>query len=197
VAQSGSDWNSGGGVNSFAMVRNAAINLVDILGLKKIMKCTRCWKTDCVGTRTGKWSLTCVIEDDGDSGFLCVGQCNDYSADQKGNSDSITPGDPYGRNGPLEPGGYTVTNRDMGRFRNGGGSYFRGNDGKTPVVSNNDKGGVTTSRGTERSGIMVHPQRNLSNGCITCSAEFAQTVEDSIEENGGSLTLEIVDGGDC
>ena len=97
----------------------------------------------------------------------------------------------------MEPGNYDVTNQDMGNWRNSGSHFYGSNDGSTPVVSNNSSGQITTSQGTARSNIMIHPQGSYSHGCITTSDEFAKAVEDAVKENGGKLKLEIVDAGDC
>src|SRR5690606_38733926 len=101
--------------------------------------------------------------------------------------------------GPLEPGDSTVTNGDMGRYSNSGGTYFGTTDGATPVMSDHGvvAGQVMTSQGTFRSGLMVHPQGSSSDGCITTSKKFANAVESAVISNGGSMELRIVDAGDC
>lgn len=176
----------------------SAFQALDPFGLEWILRCERCWKLDeeCCEVRTGAWRFECGLVNLS-TGDAHVSWANDYEPDEGGNSDSTDPGDFYGPNGPLEPGEYEVTNEDMGRYRNGGGSYLNGNDGRTPVVSNDGNGGVVTSSGNARSGIMIHPQGSYSNGCITTTDSFAQDVEDAVEDNGGSMRLVIVDNGDA
>ena len=165
---------------------------LDPSGLRIYMRCVRCWKIDKKGNRTGDWKQTCSINDTEDPGYKSVSDTNDYpvSNGDIGNSSSSTPGDPYGENGPLEPGDYRLTRHPMGwRW------------GSPPVVTNHPTkpNHITTSSGTSRSGAMIHKQYTRSHGCITAvDGDFCDETERVIDESPtGDLPLEIVDAGDC
>jgi hypothetical protein len=169
------------------------------------MKCTRCTKPD------GNWKQTCGLFNDETGETLSI-DTNDYNDVNRffgdGNTDSETLGDPFGTNGPLEPGTYDVTLGNSPSFGE-----------NTPGVSNNGQapGTSTTSQGTQRTGIWFHRQRNTSNGCITCTDDgthinngtredidgsgFIDRLRDAVRENKAdgqpSVPLEIVDAGDC
>lgn len=194
-----------GGLNLYGFVGNSPLNWIDLLGLLWKMKCIRCTKPD------GNWKQTCGLFNDETGETLSI-DTNDYNDVNRffgdGNTDSETPGDPFGTNGPLEPGSYDVSLGNSPSF---------GED--TPGVSNKGQapGTSTTSQGTQRTGIWFHRQRNTSNGCITCTdngthinngtrknidgSNFIDRLRDAVRENqsGGqpSVPLEIVDAGDC
>ena len=189
-----------GGVSLYFAVKNNFIILVDYLGLTWKMKCVRCKK------KNGDWKMTCGLFNNTTGEFFSV-STNDYDGyekGKKGNQLSKTKDDSYGENGPLEPGFYKVTLDNSGTF------------GKNiPSVSNDDKAPhtVTTSKGTARSHVRIHPQVNRSDGCITCAdtetglsggrftedtrSPFVNNIRKAVRENGGSLELEIVEAGDC
>lgn len=177
--------------NFYAVTGGEVLFWLDPTGLEKYMRCVRCWKLDKNGARTGDWKQTCSINDTNDPSFSEVATTNDYpsSGPGEGNSPSETPGDPYGTNGPLEPGDYELTRHPMGRRW-----------GSPPVVTNHPTkpNDITTSKGTRRSNVMIHRQINQSNGCITTTADFCRAAKDAIDDTpGGRMRLEVVDAGDC
>ncbi|MBA3753816.1 MAG: hypothetical protein H0X01_06720, partial [Nitrospira sp.] len=60
-------------------------------------------------------------------------------------------------------------------------------------------GSITTPKGTKRTVLWIHPQANLSQGCITVkdNKAFIERIQAAIKEDGGRIGLVIVDVGEC
>jgi hypothetical protein len=88
---------------------------------------------------------------------------------QGGNNTSGTPGDPYGKNGPVPPGDYDVKPKVDGPKNNEkvpDGTNYR--KGTTSITGPGRKAGsIVTPKGTSRGGLRIH-KTGGSDGCITC-----------------------------
>jgi len=152
-----------GGINLYGFVGNDGVNYVDLVGLSKLpgtvwMRCLRCKD----GSSKGK--MTCWFEmPDGRTGDPFP------SNHQGGNNTSGTPGDPYGKNGPVPPGDYDVKPKVDGPKNNekvpDGTNYRKG----TPSITGPGRkaGSIVTPKGTSRGGLRIH-KTGGSDGCITC-----------------------------
>jgi RHS repeat-associated protein len=170
-----------GGMNLLVYIWNNPINQTDPFGLEAWIKCLRCGK---------KGPLFCrIIEDGIETGWLTTNW--DVT-----NYPSITPGDPYGEEGPLPPIVYQVLNAFSPEF---------GRILPSPTNTGNP-GEVRTPNRTLRKGIRFHansrPPRGYSLGCPTLgSGSSGRRLEDLITDmvnrhrghGGTSFTIEEVD----
>jgi RHS repeat-associated protein len=137
---------SGGDGNLYRYCRNNPLRWTDPSGLTTYIYCTRC-RDHLTGP------LHCMRWSDQDA------EVDEFDTNEYTNATSTTQGDPYGVNGPLEPGEYHTEPY-------GGGDRFPAG---TPAITGQGQrpGRVTTSRGTRRSRLLWHGAGN-STGCITC-----------------------------
>jgi RHS repeat-associated protein len=170
---------------------DSCMETCETLPFRHSVKCVRCWKPN------GDFRMTCCVNDNLNAGNSVCSTANDYPAPAtpgQGNQLSVCP-DPYGTNGPLEPGTYYIHQHPMGRMWR---SRCEGDPG---VVSDSPwtPDTITTTRGTSRNGILFHPQINYSNGCITIvDMEFIRALRDAlIAARDGYLEFELVDAGPC
>jgi RHS repeat-associated protein len=125
---------AGGDVNLFGYVGNNPINRIDPFGLAATLYYNRDTGILTGGNSAGN-TITMTV---GDNGI------------------SITPGDPYGTNGPVAPGLYNINPRPSDLNHPG-----------RPTLSNpgQDWNTVVSPDGTMRSGVQIHPGTR-SNGCL-------------------------------
>jgi hypothetical protein len=161
-----------GGINLFSYVWNNPLNQIDPLGLEAWIKCIRCGQ---------KGAMACKIIEDGIQ--------TDYIITNWGkNSSSITPGDPYGEDGPLHPGLYDLKNDYSESFKR-----------ILPSPTNiGIPGYVLTPMGQLRKGVRYH-MGNDSKGCVTLGEGTpGALIEDQIRHlidrhrghGGTSMTIE-------
>jgi RHS repeat-associated protein len=166
-------------VNLYRYVSNNPIQLVDPFGLEAVMRCFRCRENAPEGADPNE--MRCYIEEDGEM----VGDM--FNTNSGPNSTSTTPGDPYGRMGPIPPGTYDIVPRTSS-----GGTYPPG----TPSITDPGRtpGSITTPNGTERSHLYIHGE-GRSDGCITCSdPNGIRDIMDRNRNSGGMrLVIEEID----
>ncbi len=150
--------------------------VIDPSGLFAVIDCTRCGMTG---------PIDCTVKEDG--------QITDEFTSNLGDNDpSITPGDPYGTNGPVPPGRYYV---GLGRSNRFGRS--------TPGISNNggEPGEFWTPNGTHRTVVWFH-RGNWSQGCFTlsgsCASDHVNFIKDLVDrhESSGGTWLNLMET-DC
>jgi RHS repeat-associated protein len=164
-------------VNTYLYALASPLSLIDPDGLRAVIQCGRC--------RGTAGPLSCSVDEDGVPG-------PSFNTNMGTNDPSITPGDPYGTNGPLPPDGYDVLNARSPAF------------GRVlPSPTDTGRAGqVVTPAGTMRSGIRIH-QGNFSQGCLTTGGgQSGAGAERYVRElvtrnrNTGGTTL-IIQEQDC
>jgi RHS repeat-associated protein len=170
-----------GGINMYSYVLNSPVNKNDPLGLYALMVCCRC--------KDGGASMRCQIYEwtnfDHEPDLHNPDKVSaPFDTNVGPNSESDTPNDPYGHNGPIPPGRYDIRPRVST-----GGDFPPG----TPSItdpSNPTPGSITTPRGTSRNHLYIHGP-GPSDGCITCKDPGGvKDVMDDHKNNGG-LHLEV------
>jgi RHS repeat-associated protein len=172
-----------GGTNLYAYVSNTPLALTDMLGLYAMMRCYRC-KDDPLG------SMACFIEENGTPGPVIPTNLGP-------NNPSVTPGNPYGSDGPLPPGNYDILPKPTGPATDtqvsDGVEFHKGMPSvTTPGLP---PGSVRTPTGV-RGGVRIHfPGR--SKGCITC--ENYQDIEAIMNRHrdSGGMHLQIMEVNCC
>jgi hypothetical protein len=158
------------GVNTYAYAAADLNALMDPDGLKAFIACQRC---------RGTGATKCSISEDG------VQTTTDFPTNFGANDSSLTPGDPYGQNGPIPPGLYDLPNAWSNKFQR--------------VVSSPTNvgipGQVVTLAATVRTGIRIH-RGNHSQGCLTTGlgttgANAEQLVRDPVSRNKNTSGTEL------
>jgi RHS repeat-associated protein len=165
-----------GGINLFVYAEASPLNWVDPQGLFALVICERC----------PNGSMQCRSKEDNDN------PSEPFQANAGRNDPSLTPGDPYGENGPIPPGQYDLPIAYSPKF---------GRNLPSPT-NTGAPGEILTPKGTKRSGVRVH-KGNVSQGCVTTgSGAKGQSREDSLTDlvhrhskKGG--TILIIKEGDC
>ena len=169
-----------GGLSTYAYADLNPLFLIDPFGLKATLQCKRC--------RKGDGSMVCSINEDGRD----LGNINTNIGK---NDPSKTAGDPYGEDGPLPPGKYSVPMGYSNKFKRDLPSPTN-----TGVPSN-----VVTPLGTKRSGIRIH-KGTYSQGCLTTGSgpaggtaetDLTNLVKRNSRTGGTDLYISEVDCDGC
>ncbi len=170
----------GAGLNTYLYVSANPLSFIDPYGLRATVLCTRC--------RGTAGPMVCTSDEDGNSG-------PSFTTNMGTNETSLTPGDPFGTNGPISSGDYDLPNAFSPQFNR-----------VVPSPTNTGRPGqVRTPSGTTRSGIRIHAG-TISQGCLTTGrgqtgVETEGAIRDLVNRNvntgGTTLTIEEQDCNGC
>jgi len=156
-----------GGINLYDYCYDSPMGLIDPLGLIAIMHCLRC-----------NGQTTCRFEVNGSNGAP-------FTANAGPNDQSITPGDPYGVNGPIPPGTYNVLPKPA--------SQGPGFPPGTPSITGPGQapGTITTPNGTTRNDLRIHGPGH-SQGCVTASCAYNPDGPNAVENMMNTYGLQLI-----